>query len=175
MADWYVIHTLSGSEKKVKQSILDQVKKHNMSEYFKDVVVPVVEISEVKRGKNVKTERKFMPGYILIQMVMTDEAWHLVKSVPKISFLGNDSKPKPLAKSEVDRIFSQMESGHKGVGITSGYEVGEQVTVIDGPFDTFTGVIEAVDLEKNLLRVSISIFGKATPIDLNYNQVKKNN
>lgn len=174
MAKWYVIQVLSGAEKRVKQLILDQVKKHDMSELFEDVVVPVIEVSEVKRGKIVKTEKKFMPGYVLIKMNMTDEAWHLVKSVPKISFVGNNSKPRPLAEEEVERIFKQMESGSTAAVARGIYEPGEQVTVIDGPFDTFTGVVDEVDLEKGTLRLSVLIFGKATPIELSFNQVKKN-
>ncbi len=174
MAKWYIIHTLSGSEKRVKQMILDQVAKHNMSEFFEDIVVPVIEVPEVKNGKTVKGEKKFMPGYILIKMKMTDESWHLVKSVPKITgFLGSKSTPQPLSEKEVQNIFSQLESEAKDIKVNKLYEIGEQVVVTDGPFDSFNGVIEEIDNDKQRLKVSISIFGKATPIDLSFSQVKK--
>ncbi|WP_316353952.1 transcription termination/antitermination protein NusG [Candidatus Trichorickettsia mobilis] len=174
MGEWYIIHTLSGSEKRVKQMILDQIAKNSMSEFFEEIVVPVIEVSEIKRGKPVKTEKKFMPGYILIKMKMTDQSWHLVKSVPKITgFLGEKSKPYPLSAKEVKNIFEQLESEKKGVTSAKLYEIGEVVIVTDGPFDSFNGVIDDIDNEKLRLRVSISIFGKATPIDLAFNQVKK--
>lgn len=175
MAEWYIIHTLSGSEKRVKQMILDQVSKQGMNEFFKEIVVPVVEISEVKRGKVTTTEKKFMPGYILIKMVMNDQTWHLVKNIDKITgFLGGKLTPQALTDQEVQGIFSQLELEAKGVVSVKLYEIGEQVTVIDGPFDSFIGSVEEVDSEKQRVRVSISIFGKATPIDLNFTQVKKN-
>jgi len=172
---WYIIHTSSGSEKRVKQLILDQVERQGMSEYFEDIIVPVIEVPEVKRGKPVKTEKKFMPGYILVKMDMNDKSWHLVQGVPKITgFLGSKSKPKPLTEAEVQGIFTQLESETKGATSAKLYQIGEQVMVVDGPFDSFMGVVEDVDNEKQRLRVSISIFGKATPIDLNFTQVKKN-
>ena len=174
VGEWYIIHTLSGSEKRVKQMILDQIAKKGMSEFFEEVVVPVIEVSEVKRGKPVKVEKKFMPGYILIKMHMTDESWHLVKSVPKITgFLGGKSKPHPLSAKEIQNIFNQLESEKKDITQARLYEIGEIVIVTDGPFDSFNGVIDDIDNEKQRLRVSISIFGKATPIDLSFNQVKK--
>lgn len=171
---WYIIHTMSGSEKRIKQMIFDRAAKEGMSALFKDVVVPVVEVPEVKRGKQVQSEKKFMPGYILIHMDMTDEAWHLVKSIPRVTgFLGNGAKPQPVPESEVQRVLSHIESKHVGVGLTEVYEVGENVTVIDGPFDSFTGIVEEVDAEKARIRVAVSIFGRTTPIDLDFTQVKK--
>lgn len=176
MVQWYVIHTLSGSEKRVKQMILDQIAKQGMSEFFEDIVVPVIEVPEVKRGKNVKTEKKFMPGYILINMNMTDDSWHLVKSVTKVTgFLGSKSTPQALSEKEIQNIFSKLEAETKDARISKLYEIGEVVIVTDGPFETFTGVVEEIDCDKNRLRVSISIFGKATPIELNFTQIKKNN
>ncbi|MDR0329182.1 MAG: transcription termination/antitermination protein NusG [Rickettsia sp.] len=176
VVQWYVIHTLSGSEKHVKQMILDQIAKQGMSEFFEDIVVPVIEVPEVKRGKNVKTEKKFMPGYILIKMNMTDDSWHLVKSVTKVTgFLGGKSTPQALSEKEIQNIFSKLEAETKDARVSKLYEIGEVVIVTDGPFETFTGVIEEIDYDKNRLRVSISIFGKATPIELNFTQVKKNN
>lgn len=176
MVQWYVIHTLSGLEKRVKQMILDQIAKQGMSEFFEDIVVPVIEVPEVKRGKNVKTEKKFMPGYILIKMNMTDDSWHLVKSVTKVTgFLGGKSTPQALSEKEIQNIFRKLEAETKDARVSKLYEIGEVVIVTDGPFETFTGVIEEIDYDKNRLRVSISIFGKATPIELNFTQVKKNN
>ncbi len=176
MFQWYVIHTLSGSEKRVKQMILDQIAKRNMSEFFEDIIVPVVEIPQVKRGKNVKTEKKFMPGYILIKMNMTDDSWHLVKSVPKISgFLGSKTTPQALSDNEIKNIFGKLESEIKDAMVSRLYEIGEAVVVTDGPFESFNGIVEEMDYDKNRLKVSISIFGKATLIELNFTQVKKNN
>lgn len=174
-AQWYVIHTLSGSEKGVKQMILDQITKQNMAEFFEEIVVPVIEVPEVKRGKNVKTEKKFMPGYILIKMIMADGSWHLVKNVAKVTgFLGSKSTPQPLSEKEVQNIFSKLESETKDARISKLYEIGEVVVVTEGPFETFTGMVEAIDYDKNRLRVAISIFGKATLIELNFTHVKKN-
>lgn len=171
---WYIVHTMSGSEKRIKQMIFDQAAKKGMSDAFEDVVVPVVEVPEVKRGKEVKTEKKFMPGYILIKMDMSDDAWHLVKSIPRVTgFLGNGAKPKAVPESEVNVIFSQLESRANDVSSSLVFNIGEKVTVIDGPFEAFTGVVEDVDYEKSRLRVSVSIFGRATPIDLDFTQIKK--
>lgn len=174
MRQWYIIHTLSGSEQRVKQMILDKIAKNAMSSLFEEIVVPVLEVSEVRRGKVVKAEKKFMPGYILIKMQMTDESWHLIKSVPKITrFLGEKSKPKPLSDKEVQNIFNQLERERQDITSAKLYEIGDVVTIIDGPFDTFTGTVDDVDVEKSRLRVLVAIFGKATPIDLSFDQVKK--
>lgn len=171
---WYIVHTMSGSEKRIKQMIFDQAARKNMSDLFEDVIVPVVEMPEIKRGKEVKTEKKFMPGYILIKMEMTDEAWHLVKSIPRVTgFLGNGAKPRAVPESEVRVIFNQLESKTQDALVVSTYVVGESVTVIDGPFESFTGVVEDVDQGKSRLRVSVSIFGRATPIDLDFTQIRK--
>ena len=175
MAKWYILHTVSGSEKGVKKMIEDQIVKKKMSDCFEEVVVPVIEVPEIKRGKKVLTEKKFMPGYILIKMNMTDESWHLVKSVPKITgFLGSKTTPQALAESEVQTIFSQLEAETKSASIASLYGVGDKVQVIDGPFDSFSGIVEEVDGEAQKLKISVSIFGKATPIELSFTQVKKN-
>jgi len=173
---WYIIHTMSGSEKRIKQMIFDQAAKKGMSALFEEVVVPVVEVPEIKRGKQVKVEKKFMPSYVLIKMDMTDEAWHLVKSIPRVTgFLGNGSKPQSVSEREVQVIFSQLESSAKDVAQVKTYHVGEEVIIIDGPFESFTGTVEDVDHEKSRLRVSVSIFGRATPMDLDFNQIKKTN
>jgi transcription termination/antitermination protein NusG len=174
MAKWYILHTASGSEKRVKQMIQDQIARQNMSDYFEDIVVPVVEVPEIRRGKKVVVEKKFMPGYVLIKMNMTDESWHLVKSVPKITgFLGSKTNPKPLSEKEVADIFAQLESESQNATSSSLYNVGDKVQVVDGPFDAFSGVVEGVDIEAQKLKISVSIFGKATPIELGFAQVKK--
>lgn len=174
MANWYVIHTLSGSENRVKQMILDQIAKKNMHDLFEEIIVPVIEVPEIRRGKAIKAEKKFMPSYILIKMQMTDESWHLVKSVPKVTgFLGSKSTPHSLNETEVRNIFQQLELESKSANLSKLYEIGEQVIVTDGPFDTFIGLVEDIDHDKERLRVAISIFGKATPIDLNFTQVTK--
>ena len=173
-AKWYILHTVSGSENGVKRNLQDQIGKKGMSELFEEIVVPVIEVPEIKRGKQVITEKKFMPGYILIKMKMTDESWHLVKSVSKISgFLGSKTVPKPMTQAEVDRIFKQMESASKTAGSSSLYNVGDKIQVIDGPFDSFSGVVEEVNGSSEKLRISVSIFGKATPIELSFTQVRK--
>ncbi|MDG1436697.1 MAG: transcription termination/antitermination protein NusG [Rickettsiaceae bacterium] len=175
MAKWYILHTVSGSEKGVKRMLEDQIVKKKMSEYFEEIVVPVIEVPEIKRGKKVVTEKKFMPGYVLIKMNMTDESWHLVKSVPKTTgFLGSKTAPQSLAESEVQKIFSQIEVESKNVSASSLYSAGDKVQVIDGPFDSFSGIVEEVDAEAQKMKISVSIFGKATPIELSFTQVKKN-
>ena len=175
MAKWYILHTVSGSEKGVKKMLEDQIVKKKMSDYFEQIVVPVVEVPEIKKGKKVLTEKKFMPGYVLIKMKMTDESWHLVKSVPKTTgFLGSKTAPQALADSEIEAVFSQLEVESKTASRTSLYSVGDRVQVIDGPFDTFSGTVEEVDVEGQKLKISVSIFGKATPIELSFTQVKKN-
>lgn len=171
---WYIIHTMSGSEKRVKQMIFDQAAKKGMTALIEEIVIPVVEVPEVKRGKQVKTEKKFMPGYVLIKMDMTDEAWHLVKSTPRVTgFLGSGARPQIVSEREVQAIFSQIESSTQDIATVKTYQVGEQVTVIDGPFESFTGLVENVEQDKSRLRVAVLIFGRATPIDLSFTQVKK--
>lgn len=170
---WYVIHTASGAEKRIKRMMLEKINKQKMSDFFEDILVPVFGVSEVKRGKNVKVEKKLMPSYILIKMDMTDKSWHLVKNIPGVTgFLGSKTAPKALTEAEVQNIKSETEA--KEAKDAKLYEIGEIVTVIEGPFETFTGTVEEVDQEKSRLKVSVSIFGKATPIELGFTQVKKN-
>ena len=148
VAKWYILHTVSGSEKRVKQMIQDQIAKKGMSDQFEEIVVPVIEVPEIKRGKQVITEKKFMPGYILIKMKMTDESWHLVKGVPKITgFLGTKTKPNPMSDEEVGRIFKQLESGNKNATASSLYNVGDKIQVIDGPFDSFQVLLRKLILK----------------------------
>lgn len=153
---------------------MDQAAKFNLSDEFSEIVIPAVEVPEVKRGKSVKVEKKFMPGYILIKMNMTDEGWHLVKNITKVTgFLGSAGKPQPVSAREVEAILGQLEVRAKDAALAKVYEVGEKVTVMEGPFESFSGVVEEVDVEKTRLRVSVLIFGRATPIDLTFSQVKK--
>jgi transcriptional antiterminator NusG len=175
VARWYVVYTLSGSEKRIKQMILEQVAKHSMSEFFEDIVVPTIEVSGIKRGKTVILEKKFMPGYVLIKMKMTPESWHFVKNITKIGgFLGGKLSPKALTDKEAEAIFKGLEAEEIGAKNAKLYEIGQGVVVTDGPFETFVGIVEDVDYEKSKMRVSISIFGKATLIELGFAQVKKN-
>ena len=174
MFNWYILHTMSGSEKGVKKMLEDQIAKKNMSESFKEIVVPVIEVPEIKRGKRVTSEKKFMPGYVLIKMNMTNEAWHLVKSVPKITgFLGSKTTPQPLSEKEAKAIFDQLELESKNASSASIYNVGDKVQIIDGPFDAFSGIVDEVNVETQKLKVSVLIFGKSTPIELSFTQVKK--
>lgn len=174
MAKWFIINTVSGTEKSVKRALEDQIAKKKMSEYFEDIVVPVIEVPDVKRGKKVLQEKKLMPGYVLVKMEMNDKSWHLVKSVPKVNnFLGSKTTPEPLKESEVKKIFEQIENETQNALSSGLYNVGDAVQVIDGPFDTFSGVVEEVDNEKQKLKISVSIFGKATQIELSFSQVKK--
>lgn len=175
MAKWYILHTMSGAEKSVKKAIEDQIAKKKMDDFFEDIVVPVVTVPEVKRGKRVMQEKKFMPGYVLIKMEMNDQSWHLVKNVPKITgFLGSKTTPTPLPEREVKTIFDKIESESQNALSSSLYNIGDTLQVIDGPFDSFTGVVEEVDADAQKLKISVSIFGKPTQIELSFSQVKKN-
>ena len=173
-ARWYVLHAYSGYEKKVADSIVDQAKKLGISEHIEDISVPTQNIVEVKRGVRVNTERKIFPGYILIKMNLNDDTWHIIKTTPKLSgFLGNKGKPIPISNSEAKRISQQVVDGVEKSRPAIMYDVGEQVKVIDGPFASFNGEIEQIDEEKARLRVAVSIFGRSTPVDLDYSQVEK--
>lgn len=173
-ARWYIINAYSGFEKKVADAIRDQAVQNEMEDLIEEVLVPTEEVSEVRRGQRVVSERKFFPGYILVKMQMTDESYHLVKNVPKVSgFLGSGSKPLPVPEREAKRLLQQMQDGIDRPKPTVLFEVGEQVRVADGPFASFNGLVEEVDEEKARLKVSVSIFGRATPVELEYSQVEK--
>ena len=173
-ARWYVVNVHSGCEKKVAQSIREQVLLKKWEDRIFDILIPTEEVVEVKKGTKVSSERKFFPGYILIKMVMSDEAWHLIKNNPNVSgFLGSRNKPNPVSDKEVDRILAQMQEGVKRPREVINFEIGEQVRVCDGPFASFVGLIEDVDVEKARVKVSVSIFGRATPVELEYSQVEK--
>ena len=171
---WYVLHAYSGYEKKVAESILDQATKLGIKDQIEDISVPTQNIVEVKRGVRVNTERKIFPGYILIKMNLNDDTWHIIKTTPKLSgFLGNKGKPIPISNSEAQRISQQVVDGVEKSRPAIMYDVGEQVKVIDGPFASFNGEVEQIDEEKARLRVAVSIFGRSTPVELEYSQVEK--
>tara|TARA_B100002051_G_C16682477_1_gene610660 strand:- start:778 stop:1311 length:534 start_codon:yes stop_codon:yes gene_type:complete len=171
---WYVLHAYSGYEKKVADSIMDQANKLGINEHIEEISVPVQNITEVKRGVRVNTERKIFPGYILIKMQLNDDTWHIIKTTPKLSgFLGNKGKPIPISNSEAKRISQQVVDGVEKSRPAVMYDIGEQVKVIDGPFASFNGEVEQIDEEKARLRVAVSIFGRLTPVDLDYSQVEK--
>lgn len=172
-ARWYVVHVHSGFEKKISQSIKEQAHKKGLSEQILDVLVPAEEVTEMRRGAKVASERKFFPGYVLVKMDMTDQAWHLVKDTPKVTgFLGAKDKPLPISEAEANRILKQVNDGVEHQKPSVEYEVGENILVKDGPFASFTGIVEEVDVERARLKVSVSILGRATPVELEYDQVE---
>ena len=173
-ARWYVVNVHSGSEKKVAESIKEQAVLKKMDDKILDILVPTEEVVEGKKGAKVSSERKFFPGYILVKMVMTDDGWHLIKNNPKVTnFLGSRNKPQPISEAEAQRIINQMQNGIERPTSVVDFEVGEQIRVSDGPFASYVGLDEEVDTEKNRLKVSGSIFGRSTPVELEFNQVEK--
>jgi transcriptional antiterminator NusG len=171
---WYIIHTYSGFEKKVAQAIKDQAIRKNMGEVIEEVLVPTEEVVEMRRGQKVSSKRKFLPGYVLIRMVMSDETWHLVKNTPKVTgFLGASGKPSPITEAEADRILRQVQEGIERPKPLISFEIGEMVRVCDGPFTSFNGMVEDVDEDKARVKVGVSIFGRSTPVELEYSQVEK--
>ena len=175
MHRWYVLHVYSGFEKKVAESIRKEAEQKGMADLFAEILVPTEEIVEVRRGSKVASERKFFPGYVLLKMEMTDETWHLVKNTPKVTaFLGGKGvKPSPITEAEATRIMRQVQEGIERPKPSITFEIGEQVRVSDGPFTSFNGVVEEVDQDKARLKVAVSIFGRPTPVDLDYTQVEK--
>ena len=172
---WYIVHAYSNFENKVAQSIRDQAAQRNLADKFDEVLVPTEKVVEVRRGRKVEAERKFFPGYVLVKCEMTDEVYHLIKNTPKVTgFLGADkAKPMPIPESEAMRIKGQVAEGVERPKPTIVFEIGEQVKVADGPFASFNGVVEDVDHGRARLKVAVSIFGRATPVELEYGQVEK--
>lgn len=173
-ARWYVVNVYSGSEKKVAESLREQAVLKKMEDKILEVMVPTEEVVEIRKDKKVSAERKFFPGYILVKMEMSDECWHVVKNTPRVSgFLGSRNKPQPISDAEAERIIKQMEEGVERPQTVVDFEIGEQIRVNDGPFASFIGVVEEVDTEKSRLKVSVSIFGRYTPVELEFSQVEK--
>jgi transcriptional antiterminator NusG len=173
-AQWYVIHVYSGFENKVAQSIREQAAQKGLEEDFEEILVPTEEVVRMQRGAKVSADRKFFPGYVLIKMDLTDQSWHLVKDTPKVTgFLGGGGKPSPISASEAQRILHQVKEGVERPKPSITFDIGEQVRVSDGPFTSFNGVVEDIDEEKARLKVAVSIFGRSTPVELEYAQVEK--
>ena len=171
---WYIVHAYTNFESKVAEAIKERAKASGLEDAFEDVVVPTEEFVEVKRGRKVQSERKFLPGYVLVKMEMTDPAFLLIKNTPKVTgFLGADSKPMPISEEEAARILNQVEEGVERPRPTITFEVGEQVKVAEGPFASFSGHVEEVDEERARVKVAVSIFGRPTPVELEFGQVEK--
>ena len=171
---WYVVHAYSGFENKVAQSIREQAEKKGLAEDITEVIVPTEEVVEVRRGAKVQTERKFFPGYVLVKMKLTDEAFHLIKNTPKVTgFLGAENKPMPISEAEAMRILHQVQEGVERPKASVSFEIGENVRVADGPFASFSGVVEEIDEARSRVKVAVSIFGRATPVELEFGQVEK--
>ena len=171
---WYAIRVQSNKEDHVKRTLERKIETHGLQELVHQVLVPTEKVVEVRRGRKVDAERKFFPGYVLVRMDMNDESWHLVKNTPKVTgFLGGGGKPVPISEGEANRILHQVQEGVERPKTTITFEVGETVRVSDGPFTSFNGLVEDVDEERERLKVAVSIFGRATPVELEYTQVEK--
>jgi len=172
---WYIVQAYSGFEKKVVESIKDELKKHKLSDKLEEILVPTHQVTEVKKGKRTKKEKKFFPGYVLIKIDLNNQIYHMIKNLQKVSgFLGSADKPTPISDNEIKRILGQVSESAVTQKAGISFEIGEKVKVCDGPFASFNGLIEEIDEEKSRLKVSVSIFGRPTPVDLEFNQVEKN-
>jgi transcriptional antiterminator NusG len=171
---WYVVHAYSNFERKVAESIKERAASAGLSDLLAEVLVPMEEVVEMRRGRKVSSERKFFPGYVLVKMELNDQTYHLIKSTPKVTgFLGTENKPIPITEEEAGRILQQVQEGVERPKPSVTFEIGEQVRVADGPFASFNGLVEEVDEERARLKVAVSIFGRATPVELEYAQVEK--
>lgn len=172
---WYVVHAYSGFEKSVQKALTERIEREGMTDLFGQILVPVEEVVDIKNGRKKITERKFFPGYVLVEMEMSDETWHLVKSTPKVTgFVGGSAnRPAPISQREVDGIMQQMQDGIDKPKPKVLFEVGEQVRVTDGPFTDFSGSVDEVNYDRNKLRVLVQIFGRETPVELDFSQVEK--
>jgi transcription termination/antitermination protein NusG len=171
---WYIVHTYSNFEKKVAESIREQAANQGLADLFDEILVPTEEVVEIRRGRKVASERRFFPGYVLVKMDMTDQAYHLIKNTPKVTgFLGSDKKPIPITDAEAERILHQVQEGIERPRPSISFEIGEQVRVADGPFASFSGLVEEVDEERSRVKVAVSIFGRPTPVELEFAQVEK--
>jgi transcriptional antiterminator NusG len=171
---WYIVHAYSNFENKVAESIREQAKQRHLDHLFDEILVPKEKVTEVRRGRKVDAERKFFPGYVLVKMELTDEAFHLIKNTPKVTgFLGTDNKPMPISEAEAGRILHQVQEGIDRPKSSITFEIGENVRVADGPFASFNGVVEEVDDARSRIKVAVSIFGRATPVELEFGQVEK--
>ncbi len=171
---WYIVHAYTNFERKVADAIRERAKAGGLDHLFEEIVVPTEEVVEVKRGRKIPTERKFLPGYVLVKMKMTDAAFVMIKNTPKVTgFLGADNKPMPIPEAEAMRILHQVKEGVERPKPTITFEIGENVKVADGPFASFTGVVEEVDEERSRVKVAVSIFGRPTPVELEFGQVEK--
>jgi transcriptional antiterminator NusG len=173
--NWYIVQAYSGFEKKVVETIKDELKKHKLDGNLEEILVPTHNVTEVKKGKRTKKERKYFPGYVLVKVELTKQIYHLIKNLQKVSgFLGSSDKPTPISDTEIQRILGQVSESAINQKSGISFEIGEKVKVCDGPFASFNGLVEEIDEEKSRLKVSVSIFGRPTPVDLEFNQVEKN-
>ena len=173
-ARWYIVHVYSGFESKVANSIQEQAELQRLDDNIQEIMVPTEEVVQIRRGQKINAERKFFPGYVLVKMELSDEAYHLIKDTPKVTgFLGTAGNPSPISEAEAQRVMRQVQEGIERPKPSITFEVGEQVRVSDGPFASFNGMVEEVDEERARLKVSVSIFGRATPVELEYGQVEK--
>ena len=171
---WYVVHVFSGSEKRMAQSIMEQAEQNGLQDLIAEVLVPTEEVVEVRRGTKVNAEKKFFPGYVLVKIELNDASWSLVQSQPRVTgFLGGKGKPVPITNQEAERLIKQIDEGVDRPRSALSFDIGEEVRVTEGPFQSFNGIVEEADDEKERLKVSVSIFGRSTPVELEYSQVEK--
>ena len=174
MKNWYIIQTFSGFEQKVSETLKEQIKRTELTDKIEEVLVPTHEVTEVRRGKRVQRNRKYFPSYVLVKMEMNKELYHMIKNIQKVTgFLGTTGTPVPVQEKEIDKIMGRIKEGSLAPKTQVTFDIGEQVKVCEGPFASFSGLVEEIDEEKYRLKVSVSIFGRPTPIDLEYNQVEK--